>query len=493
MRGAHDVAEVRRAEQQLLDVLPEGALMERAATGLATVCLRLLAARAGLVYGSRVVLLVGSGNNGGDALVAGARLARRGVVVDAVLLSDRPYAPGLAALLGAGGRVTTEPEAALSDADLVLDGIVGIGGRGALRPEAVALLDLVGPTAVIVAVDVPSGVDASTGQVEGAAVRADVTVTFGTLKPGLLVDPGASYVGRLELIDLGLGPRLGPPTVIGVDADDVRDQWPWAGRSGDKYARGALGVLAGSSAYPGAAALCVAGALRAGCGYVRVAAAPGVDEVVRRAWPEAVVATLDGSDPTAAVGRVQAWAVGPGLGVDAVARDQLVAVLAADLPTVLDADAVTLVSQQRALLAIRPPGTTVLTPHAGELARLLGVEREVVEARRLEHACAAAAELGVTVLLKGATTVVASPDGPVLVSATGPAELATAGAGDVLAGVCGALLAAGLPAPEAASLAAWVHGAAARECSGGGPLVAGDVAAALPRTLAAVRGHALSL
>ena len=237
-----------------------------------------------------MVLLVGSGNNGGDALVAGARLARRGVVVDAVLLSDGPYAPGLAALLGAGGRVTSDPETALGDADLVVDGIVGIGGRGGLRPEAASLLELVGPTAFVVAVDVPSGVDASTGEVDGAAVRADVTVTFGTLKPGLLVDPGASYVGRLELVDLGLGPRLGAPTVVEVDADDVRDRWPWPGRAGDKYARGALGVLAGSPAYPGAAALCVGGALRAGCGYVRVAAAPGVDDAVRRAWPEAVVA-----------------------------------------------------------------------------------------------------------------------------------------------------------------------------------------------------------
>ena len=353
------------------------------------------------------MLLVGSGNNGGDALVAGARLARRGVVVDAVLLSDRPYAPGLAALLGGGrpGRRANRRRCS-ADADLVVDGIVGIGGRGGLRPEAASLLELVGPTASVVAVDVPSGVDASTGEVDGAAVRADVTVTFGTLKPGLLVDPGASYVGRLGAGRPGsrsspgptdrrrgrCGRRARPLAVAGARRRQVHPR-----------SAGRAGRLTG---YPGAAALCVGGALRAGCGYVRVAAAPGVDDAVRRAWPEAVVATLEGTDPTAAVGRVQAWVVGPGLGVDPEARDRLVAVLAADLPTVLDADAVTLVSQQRALLAIRPAGTTVLTPHAGELARLLGVERQAVEARRLEHARAAAAELGVTVLLKGATTVV---------------------------------------------------------------------------------------
>ncbi len=482
MQGAHDVAEVRRAEQELLDVLPDGGLMERAATGLATVCLRLLSERIGRAYGARVVLLAGSGNNGGDALVAGSRLARRGVVVDAVLLAAESYAPGLSALLAAGGRVAIDAESALADADLVIDGIVGIGGRGALRPEAVRLLDVIGPTALIVAVDVPSGVDAETGVVEGAVVRADVTVTFGTLKPGLLIDPGARSVGHLELIDLGL--QLRAPSVVGVDEEDVRAGWPWASRPDDKYARGAVGVLAGSVDYPGAAVLCVAGAQRSGCGYVRVAAPAGVAEVVRRAWPEAVVTELEGTDPTQAVGRVQAWVVGPGIGVDDEARTRLADVLAAGLPTVLDADALTLLTHDPVLLKDRGPASTLLTPHAGELARLLGVERSEVEARRLQHVRAAAEQFGVTVLLKGATTLVADPGGTVRVSATGVPELATAGAGDVLSGICAALLASGVSAMAAGSLGAWVHGAAAAQASGGGPIAARDVADALPRVLA---------
>ena len=370
----------------------------------------------------------------------------------------------------------------------MVDGIVGIGGRGALRAEAVRLLEAVGPTAVVVAVDVPSGVDASTGAVAGQAVHADVTVTFGTLKPGLLVDPGASQVGRLVLVDIGLGPSLGDPSVIAPDALDVRAVWPWAARDGDKYARGAVGVLAGSAGYPGAAVLCVAGALRAGCGYVRVPAPAEVAADIRRAWPEAVVAELEGRDPTTVVGQVQAWVAGPGAGTDHDAAERLRAVLLAGLPTVLDADALTLVAQDPTLLEGREPQTTLLTPHAGELARLLGVDRDDVEARRLDRARAAADRFGVTVLLKGATTLVAAPGHPVRVVATGPAELGTAGAGDVLSGVCGALLAAGRNALDAGSAAAWVHGTAATVTSGGGPLVARDVAEALPRVLAALRG-----
>ena len=154
-------------------------------------------------------------------------------------------------------------------------------------------------------------------------VRADVTVTFGTLKPGLLVDPGAAHAGLVELVDLGLGPLLGGPALEGIDEEDVRAGWPWAGRDDDKYARGALGVFAGSRGYPGAAALCVAGALRSGSGYVRVAAEPGVAEAVRLAWPEAVVTVITGSAPTEEVGRVQAWVAGPGLGLDDVTGSRL--------------------------------------------------------------------------------------------------------------------------------------------------------------------------
>ncbi len=479
---AHAVEEIRRAEQKLLDVLPEGALMERAATGLARVCLRILQQRVGRTYGSRAVLLVGSGNNGGDALVAGGLLARRGVAVEAVLLSEQPYARGLALFRAAGGRVAASPADALEDADLVIDGIVGIGGRGGLRPEAVRLLQEIGPTAVIVAVDVPSGVDADTGVVAGEAVRADVTVTFGALKPGLLVDPGAAFAGDVELVDIGL--ELDAAAMQALRAGEVRAMWPRPSRKGDKYARGALGVVAGSPDYPGAAVLCVGGALRAGCGYVRVAAPDGVADVVRQAWPEAVVAPLTADDPVASTGQVQAWLAGPGMGTDERAAKRLRAVLDSGLPAVLDADALTVVAADPTQLKGRDAARTLLTPHAGELARLLDRDRSDVEANRLASVRTAAEQFQVSVLLKGATTLIAAPDGRTRVSASGIPELGTAGSGDVLSGICGALLAAGLPALDAGALGAWVHGAAARTASCGGPIIARDVVEALPAVLA---------
>lgn len=465
MRAAHDVATVRAAEQVLLDRLPDGALMQRAAGGLATACARVL----GRVYGARVVLLVGSGNNGGDALFAGARLAARGARVEAVLLGDRVHESGLAALTAAGGRAVEDLPAA-DRIDLVVDGILGIGGRGGLRERAAAVAARLPESAWVVAVDVPSGVDAGTGEVSGPAVTADVTVTFGTLKPGLLVDPGAAYAGFVELVDIGLD--LPPATVEVLQAPDVAALLPRPARQSDKYRRGVVGVAAGSEDYPGAAVLCVGGAVRAGAGMVRYVGADAPVELVRRRWPEVVVGP----------GRVQAWTVGSGGGSDAAAR---LAQAAADgVPLAVDADAL----PAYAGMPSRAPGS-LLTPHAGELGRLLGVDRDDVEARRLHHARRAATELDAVVLLKGPTTVVARPDGRVRVNPTGTPALATAGSGDVLAGLCGALLAAGLGPFDAGSVGAWLHGLAGRLAGDGGrPVAAGDLLAALPRAFAVVAG-----
>ncbi|MDT4920704.1 MAG: ADP-dependent NAD(P)H-hydrate dehydratase / NAD(P)H-hydrate epimerase, partial [Pseudonocardiales bacterium] len=200
MKGVYTVEQVRAAEEALLARMPAGALMARAAQGLAVECAALL----GRVYGARVALLVGAGNNGGDALYAGADLARRGAAVRALLLDpDRAHAGGLAALQRAGGRVVPATSAQLAGADLVVDGIVGIGGTGGLRPAATELAAAAADL-LTVAVDVASGVDADTGAVDGAAVAADVTVTFGALKPGLLVGAGAAHTGELRLVDIGL-------------------------------------------------------------------------------------------------------------------------------------------------------------------------------------------------------------------------------------------------------------------------------------------------
>ncbi|WP_263104968.1 NAD(P)H-hydrate epimerase, partial [Kitasatospora sp. DSM 101779] len=326
MRRAHTVEQVRAAEADLMARLPEGTLMQRAAAGLAATCARLLPR----VYGSRVLVLTGSGDNGGDALYAGARLARRGAWVSAVLLApEKAHAGGLAALLAAGGRVTAD-QGEFERADLVLDGIVGIGGRGGLRPEAqpYAALPRRGR---VVAVDVPSGVDPDTGEVPGAALRADVTVCFGTYKPGLLIDPGASYAGVLQLVGIGL--ELPPAPVEVLQHADAAALLPLPGTESDKYRRGVVGVAAGSARYPGAAVLAVAGALHGGAGAVRYAGTAAA-EVVRR-FPEALV-TAGGP---AEAGRVQAWVVGPGSGEGV--RDLLPEVLAADVPVLVDADALT--------------------------------------------------------------------------------------------------------------------------------------------------------
>ncbi|TGZ08858.1 NAD(P)H-hydrate epimerase, partial [Streptomyces rhizosphaericola] len=273
MRRAYSVETVRAAEAALMKRVPEGALMQRAAAGLAAACGDLLR-RTGRVYGARVLILVGSGDNGGDALYAGARLVRRGAGVRALLLSpDRAHAGGLAALLAAGGQVADGPDAVDGPLDLVVDGITGIGGRGGLRDDAVALLRAVlrdRPRTPVVAVDLPSGVEADSGEVHGEAVRADATVTFGTYKPGLLIDPAAEHAGALRLVDIGLGPELPePPDLEALQYADVAALLPVPGAGSDKYSRGVVGVVAGSERYPGAAVLAVAGALRGGAGAVR--------------------------------------------------------------------------------------------------------------------------------------------------------------------------------------------------------------------------------
>ena len=466
MRTAYAVAEVRAAEQSLLARLPDGALMQRAAAGLARVCVALL----GRVYGSRVVLLVGTGDNGGDALFAGARLAGRGARVDALLLGDRAHEAGLAALKRAGGRVIADVPSPLH-ADLVVDGIVGIGGTGALRGKAADVVAGLGDGPMVVAVDVPSGVDADTGEVAGSAVRADVTVSFGALKPGLLVDPGAGYAGAVEVVDIGLGPHLPETAAVEVlQASDVRALLPHGDRESDKYRRGVLGVAAGSAQYTGAAVLCTGGAVRGGAGMVRYVGDDAPTHLVRQRWPEVVVGE----------GRVQAWAVGSGGGEGAA--DLLAAAFKDDVPVLVDADALSAFADRP-----RERAAALLTPHAGELARMLGVERDVVEARRLEYARRAAVELHAVVLLKGSTTVVATPDGRVRVNPTGTAALATAGTGDVLAGLCGALLAGGLDPYDAASAGAWLHGLAGRlAADGGAPISAYDVLDALPAAFRAL-------
>jgi hydroxyethylthiazole kinase-like uncharacterized protein yjeF len=457
MRAAHTVDQVRAAEATLLATLPAGTLMQRAAYGLAVAIADLL----GSVYGRRVLLLVGPGDNGGDALYAGALLARRGASVEAVLLGDRVHEAGLIELRARGGRVVDLAGAATPD--VVVDGIVGIGGRPGLRPDAVAALDAVAGVPVV-AVDVPSGVGVDDGTLDGPSVVADLTVTFGTHKPCHLLDPAAEAAGVVVLVDIGLDlPAAG---ITALQAADVAALLPRPDGQAHKYTRGVVGVRAGSAAYPGAAVLAVSGAAGGLAGMVRYEGAAA--EAVAARHPGVVLAP----------GRVQSWVVGPGAGDEAA--DALARSLADDVPVVVDASA----------LPFAVPGhpRQVLTPHAGELAALLRVDRAAVEAAPVEHVRRAAAEFGCVVLLKGRHSLVAEPGGRVRVTTSGPPWLAVAGAGDVLAGLIGALLAAGLSTFDATSVGSWLHGAAATRASGGGPVTPEAVADAIGTVVAGLGG-----
>ncbi|MDV7221420.1 NAD(P)H-hydrate dehydratase, partial [Streptomyces prunicolor] len=376
------------------------------------------------------------------------------------------------ALLRAGGRTVAagDAEETVLRADLVVDGILGIGGRGGLRPDAARLAALAGDSrGVVVAVDLPSGVEADSGEVRGAAVRADVTVTFGAHKPGLLIDPAREYAGAVRLVDIGLGGELPDEAELeALQHADVARLLPVPGAESDKYRRGVVGIAAGSGRYPGAAVLAVAGALRGGAGAVRYVG-PASDAVIAR-FPEVLVSE---GGPLKA-GRVQAWVVGPGGGDDA---STVADVVTADVPVLIDADGLRLVDPG-AVRGRRAP--TLMTPHAGEAAALLGVPRGEVEGARLESVRELAGRYGATVLLKGSTTLVAdSGGGAVRVNSTGTGWLATAGSGDVLSGLCGSLLAAGVSAFDAGSVGAYLHGLAGRLAADGAPVGAHDVAEAV--------------
>jgi ADP-dependent NAD(P)H-hydrate dehydratase / NAD(P)H-hydrate epimerase len=485
------VSEVRAAEQALMATLPTGTLMARAAAGLARRCALAVTDRFGGVYGRHVLLVVGAGDNGGDTLYAGALLARRGVAVRAVLLDpQRAHAGGLAALRAAGGRLVADVPSVV---DLALDGVVGIGGHGPLRPPAAAVMDALsrvraadGDRPTIVAVDLPSGVEADTGAVQDSAkaVHADVTVTFGCLKPAHVVGAATRLAGFVDLVDIGLGPFLPKRPALRVpNAGDVASWWPRPNTESDKYTRGVVGIATGSAATTGAAILGVSGASAGPTGMVRYAggAAPYVRE-----WHPAVLV----SDRVADAARVQAWVCGSGLGTDDHARSELKGVLAAKVPLVLDADALTMIgdvstSEFADLLRTRH-APLVVTPHDREFARIAG---GAPGADRVESALGLAAKMRATVLLKGDRTIVASPDGTTWVNPTGTPALATGGTGDVLAGLLGSLLAAGLPPDRAAISAAYVHGLAGRAAARRGPVTATDVAAAVPEVIADLLGN----
>ncbi len=484
MITAYSVETIRAAEEALPDLLESGELMGRAAKGVA----RLTAGRMRERGARRVVGLVGPGNNGADTLFAIARLAKRGFEAVAVCAdpsastvqteaADLARRRGARVLAGDGGEALT----AISRAEIVLDGVTGIGGRPGLAPFARPWVDAIRDRAWVVAVDTPSGQPVEGGPVVADAVFADETVTFGAPKPVHVLPPTEAACGLLTVLDIGLDLDEADAVVVRLTPDDVPTLWPVPTVEDDKYSRGVVGINAGGERYTGAALLSVTAAVTAGAGMVRYIGPPHPSELVRAAVPEAVPGE----------GRVQAHVIGPGLDTTSRAKgaaaqlDAARAALESDLPVLVDAGGLDLVTGPR-------DAPTLLTPHAGECARILTrltgrtteLTRAEVEDDPQRHARRLADLTGATVLLKGGVTFVVDPGGAMHVHDDAPAWLATAGAGDVLAGLVGTLLAAGLPPVTAASLGTLVHGRAADHANPGGPVRALDVARAIGPTVA---------
>lgn len=430
---------------------PVEVLIGRAGGAVARAAVAML----GGTYGRRVVIVEGKGNNGNDGREAARRLRARGVRV-AELDVAKPDGPPI-----------------IPPCDLVIDAAFGTGFRGTFEAPVVP------PDALLLAVDIPSGVDGLTGATTGPVLRADRTVTFAALKPGLLLHPGAAACGRIEVADIGLD-AAGARAHL-VTAADVAAWLPERPEDTHKW-KSAVWVLAGSPGMGGAAALACGGVQRAGAGYVRVSTPGGGGasagqigvEVVHVGLPDEGWAgeVLDG------LGRFGALLVGNGMGTAASTAEQIRALVAGStIPTVVDADGLTALGRE---VGGSGPGgldaTTVLTPHDGEYERLAG---EPPGPDRLAAARMLAERTGAVVLLKGPATVVAHPDGRVLVTTTGDARLATAGTGDVLAGVIAALCARGLDPFRAAAAGGFLHGLAA-DLGWRDGLVAGDVVALLP-------------
>lgn len=428
----------------------------------------------------RVAVLCGKGNNGGDGFVAARMLTGQGVDVS-LFAEDSSTGDAQvhrAALAGCG--LTVQPLAAFSSDtrfDVLLDCLLGTGAKGAPRgavAEAIARINA--SEAETIACDIPSGVDADTGEVAGAAVRAVRTVTFAALKPGLLLYPGAEYAGKVTVADIGI-----PKTLLNslenevTTADWVRTVLPprTQNRDANKGAFGRLLIIAGSDNMPGAAALSAMSALRGGCGLVYVA----IDGPARTAFsslvPEAVLASR--SEIPELLSRVNAVAIGPGLGRAGETLALVESVLKeTKLPVVVDADG---------LAGLAPHQKLVITPHPGEAAELLGSSTKEVQANREQSVRALSEKYGAVALLKGARTLIAT-EGQLFYNREGSVALATAGSGDVLTGVIGALLAGGLSPLEATRVGAWLHARAGELCEVGA--LARDIAGRIPEARSSV-------
>lgn len=451
-------------------------LMENAGRAVARAIMQRWAPR-------RAVVLCGPGNNGGDGYVIARHLAEAGWQVRVAGLGGEPRTADARhhAALWHGDRVSFEPRV-LEGCELVVDAIFGAGLVRPPEGDAAAMMEAINRRDVpVCAVDVPSGVDGSSGQTPGIAVRADLTVTFFRKKPGHLLLPGKTLCGTVELVDIGI-----PAAVLEqipaqcYENDPVMwgAMYPWPQASDHKYARGHV-LVYGGGRMTGAARLTARAAQRVGAGLVTVASSA-------TAWPIYATAltsimtlpydTLEQALALLADERRNTLIVGPGHGVTDETRCIVLAALATQRPVVLDADALTVFQADPHTLFDAIQGPCVLTPHEGEFARLFRCA-----GNKLERARSAAVRSGAVVLLKGPDTVVAAPDGRAMINGAAPPTLATGGTGDVLTGLIGGLLAQGMPAFEAACAATWLHARAARRCGYG--LIADDLPDALPQVL----------
>jgi NAD(P)H-hydrate epimerase len=474
--------------------IPGIELMERAGTGLAEAVCELAPA-------GRIVVVCGKGNNGGDGLVAARLLRDRGRSVDVLLLGAADELRGDAEvnLQRLPGVAPAAFEAgALAEAAAIVDAILGTGFAGEPREPAASTISAINAArsdrVVVVACDVPSGVDASTGEVASNAICAHATVTFNAGKPGLWIAPGKAQAGEVRVIDIGI-PAGGPADPsVGLISERVLDRIPRRGRESTKFAAGSVLVCGGSRGLTGAPCLASESAMRAGAGYVTAFVPASLNPIFEARLLEVMTAPLpddDGSLEASGVEQVveraeraDAFVLGPGLGrgpgalefARAAARD-------VKLPMLLDADGLNAHAGMLGSLASRE-APTIMTPHAGELARLLETDSASVGKRRLDSVRRAAADARAIVVLKGDDTLIAAPDGSVAVNRGGASALATAGTGDVLSGVIGAFLAKRMDPFEAACAGVLVHARAgqltAREIGSEG-VIASDVIAALPR------------
>ena len=445
-----------------------------------------------LVEAGPIVVVAGRGNNGGDGFVAAAELAARGREVSVILLCERDSLRGDAALAAKGWKYPVLPfnPQALGKPALIIDALFGAGLNRPVKGDPLEMIAAVNANgAAVLAVDLPSGINGTTGAVMGAAVLATETVTFFRKKPAHLLLPGRMQCGRVRVADIGIDPQV-LDEIKPLAAENVPQAWRWSFPvpriDGHKYARGHAVVVSGDLASTGAARLAARGALRAGAGLVTLASPRDALAVNAAALTAVMLRAVDNPIQFAELlgdKRLNACVIGPGAGVSARTRDFVHTALSAQRHLVLDADALTSFASapDRLFEAIKASDgrQVVLTPHEGEFPRLFSdISNKRPGRSKLERVRDAAERSGAVVLLKGADTVIASPDGRASIAANAPPWLATAGAGDVLAGIIAGFLAQGVAAFEAASIGVWMHGEAAREAGPG--LIAEDLTEVLP-------------